>query len=100
MTLNELLASKSMHDNDAADVAFELWQGERPIEVHDNNNEDWQEKPVLLVVDGQTIRLSANQADSIRSAIEFALMEYTQKVSMERSQKVANEIGENPLGVA
>jgi hypothetical protein len=100
MTLNELLANRSVIDGDAADVAFELWQGERPVEIHDNNADDWEEKPVLLVVDGQTIRLSANQADAIRAAIDFSLQEYGSKLAYERAKVSAEMIGDNPLEVA
>lgn len=100
MTLNELLASRSVADNDAADVAFELWQGERPVEVHDNLSEDWEEKPVLLVVDGQTIRLSANQADAIRAAIDFSLQEYGNKLTEARAKATVEAMGDDPLEVA
>ena len=100
MTLNDLLASRSVIDNDAADVSLELWQGERPIEIRENADSDWHEKPIILTIDGAVIRLTAAQADAIGQSIGHLLQEYGERINVERLKKVAEEIGNNPLGDA
>jgi hypothetical protein len=98
MTINEIITKAALTADDAADAAFELWQGNRPVDIHDNEGNDWQDKPVILEIDGQNIRLTANQADAIRAKIEFSLQEYGTKLAQVQAQKAADLIDENPWG--
>lgn len=96
MTLKDIL-DKGIVQGPVSDVAYELWQGERPIEIRENADSDWHEKPVILTIDGAVIRLSAAQADAIGQSIGHLLQEYGERLNMERLKKVAEEIGNNPL---
>lgn len=81
MRLNDITSHAAQTNGDAANALYELWLGERPIEIKDNQGEDWKEKPVLLSVDGLNIPLTANQADAIRAQIAAALVDYTERIT-------------------
>jgi len=92
MTLNEIITQAAIRGDAEVDAAFELWDGQRPIEIRDNFGTDWREKPIVLEVDGQTIHLTANQADAIRAKIDFVLQDYGIKIQREQAQRAADLI--------
>lgn len=92
MTLDESLQPDT---DEKADLAYALWAGQRPITVEPNYGEDWQEKPVILIVDGQAIHLTAEQADNIGESIRFALLDFSQrKLELEGKQSAETQTGD------
>lgn len=97
MTLKDIIIKAATDSDEGSDVAFELWHGDRPIEIKANEDADWKDRPVVLSVDDLSIRLTPDQANKIAALLSFELQEYGDKLEHDRQVKVAQDIGTHPL---